>query len=187
MGEGREVYLIGGRVFRVPILMEGLCSNDDNGRNGPAVSTPHPVVWGGGGSPEGNVVADARPGGNGVVLHRGGLYISGGWQLWRHQFPQKGGGRRQGRQQRQVPIVPPYHPPVTWSDGRVPSLSKNQLAEVYIGVSTHWSVHKMVGGGGDIGGGISFATPLLIWWTCWDLPSLSPSPRYRRYGIIMGG
>ena len=52
-------------------------------------------------------------------------------------FRRRGGGRRQGRQQRQVPIVPPYHPPVTWSDGRVPSLSKNQLAEVYIGVSTH--------------------------------------------------
>ena len=48
-------------------------SDDDNGGDSPAAADSHPVGQGGEGSPEGDIIADARPGGKGRVLHHGAL------------------------------------------------------------------------------------------------------------------
>ena len=71
----------------------GQISNKDGGGEGTADSPPLPVVRGGKGSPEGDVVAATRPGGKCRVPHPGGPPIYGGQRRQRQQqkSPRKGG------------------------------------------------------------------------------------------------
>ena len=100
-GEGGEAYSRGGglegRRIGVIVLMGGWRCDDECGSHGPATAAPLPVSRGREGSPEGDVVADSRPGGKAATMLESMdstliLATAKGW-TGRHRH---GGGR--GRQ-----------------------------------------------------------------------------------------
>ena len=159
-GDSREGRWGGGGGVLVLVLMGGRCPNDKYSVDGTTSAAPQHIVRGGEGSPEGDGVADVRPGGKVRAPHP--APPSDYWQTMAEMAmamakidAERGGGgmrRRQWQRRRQVPIVPPWHPHIHVAYRKVISTSEAQSSKGLIRVPPHQAVHSIGGRGEEEGG-----------------------------------